>query len=231
MNIIGVNVSVLKIFLALIAGWILGLEREGKHKSIGLDTCVIISITSCVLTIVSIEFALNPYQGTFFNSADPMRLASQIISGIGFIGAGVIFRRRDEDVISGLTTAAIVWTAAGFGIAIGAGYYLEVVLGIGLVYFAINFIPSIMRKFGPSSLREEKIYLVIDVDSKTPIDNVVKEIEGFMNEIEDVKINGSKTSYQIGMFCFIDDVETSIYSKYENIKKIKGINKIEITII
>lgn len=232
LKIVGIETSILKIFLALIAGLILGLEREGKHKSIGLDTCVIISITSCLLTIVSIEFALSTYKDTFFYRADPMRLASQIVSGIGFLGAGVIFRRRDDDVISGLTTAAIVWTAAGFGIGIGAGYYFEVGLGIGLVYIVVNFIPSIMRKFGPSALKEEKIYLIVDVDSDALIDTVVKEVESFMNGIENVKIKGDKDSYQIGMFCFIDDDEEgSIFSKYDKIRKVPGVNKIEITIV
>ncbi len=79
-----------------------------------------------------------------------MRLASQIVSGIGFIGAGVIFR-RDDDIISGLTTAAIVWTASGFGIAIGLGYFLEVALALVLVHFTVQFLPSIMRKVGPAS--------------------------------------------------------------------------------
>lgn len=130
----------------------MGLEREDKHKSLGLKTCTVISITSCLLTIVSIEFALNAYKGTHFSGADPMRLPAQIISGIGFLGAGVIFQRGD-DIISGLTTAAIIWTAAGFGIAIGAGYYLEVALGLILVHFTVRFIPSIMRKIGPASLK------------------------------------------------------------------------------
>lgn len=78
MKIDGMEIVLFKLFLAALVGLILGLEREGKHKSLGLKTCVVISITSCLLTIVSVEFALNPYRGFTFTGADPMRLASQI---------------------------------------------------------------------------------------------------------------------------------------------------------
>lgn len=181
------------------------------------------------MRIVSIEFLLNPYKGTFFYESDPMRLASQIVSGIGFIGAGVIFRRRNDDVISGLTTASIVWTAAGFGIAIGAGYYLEVILGLGLVYIVVNFIPSILQKIGPSSLKEDKVYLIVYVDSSILIDQAVEKIKGFMNQVENIKIKGDKDNHQISMFCYFDSEEGNIFSKYDEIKKIDGVNQVEIT--
>ena len=223
----GIEIMVLKLFLASVAGLILGLERESKHKSLGLKTCVIISITSCLLTIVSIEFALNPYKGTLFTGADPMRLASQIVTGVGFLGAGVIFR-RDNDVISGLTTAAIVWTAAGFGIAIGVGYYLEVVLGIVLIHLTVNFLPFIMRKIGPASLKKQEVSLRVYIDSTIPIDRVVEEIESFIINIENIKIKGEGNSHRLDMSCFIDDKD-SIFSQYQNIRKITGVNQVEIT--
>ena len=224
----GVKFMILKLFLAAIAGLILGLERESKHKALGLKTCVVISITSCLLTIVSIEFALNSYKGTFFTGADPMRLPSQIVSGVGFLGAGVIFR-RDNDVISGLTTAAIVWTASGFGIAIGVGYYLEVVLGIGLIHLTVNFLPFIMRKIGPASLKEQEINLSVYIDSSVMIDMVVKEIEKSMISIENIKIKGDNNDHLLDMICFIDDNKGNIFSQYDNIRKISGVTKVEIT--
>lgn len=223
-----IKIMTLKLFLASITGLILGLERESKHKSLGLKTCVVISITSCLLTIVSIEFALNSYKGTLFTGADPMRLASQIVSGVGFLGAGVIFR-RDNDVISGLTTAAIVWTASGFGIAIGVGYYLEVILGIILIHVTVNFLPFIMRKIGPATLREQEVYLTFYVDSLVLINKVVEEIEEFMINIENVKIKSDGEGHRLEMRCFIDDEKGSVFSQYDNIRKIKGVNHVEIT--
>lgn len=226
--IVDIGFMMLKLFLATVAGLILGLERESKHKSLGLKTCVVISITSCLLTIVSIEFVLSPYKGTFFTGADPMRLPSQIVSGIGFLGAGVIFR-RDNNVISGLTTAAIVWTASGFGIAIGVGYYLEVMLGLGLIHLTVNFLPFIMRIIGPASLKEQEVHLEVYVDSTILIDTVVEEIETFMISIEKLKIKGNGDGHRLDMRCVIDDEEGSVFSEYDNIRKITGVNKVEIT--
>ena len=228
MKIDGIEIVILKLFLAAIVGLVLGLEREAKHKPLGLKTCVVISITSCLLTIVSIEFIVNSYKGTFFTGADPMRLASQILSGVGFLGAGVILR-RDNNIIYGLTTAAIVWTASGFGIAIGAGYYLEVALATGLIYLTVTFLPYIMRKIGPIALKEQEIYLRVYIDPLVLIDKVVEEIEGHVISIENVKIKSDADNQSLDMRCFIDDKKGSIFSRYDKIRKITGINKMEIT--
>ena len=224
----GTGVVLLKLFLAAIAGLILGLEREAKHKPLGLKTCVVISIASCLLTIVSIEFALlNSYKDSLYTGGDPMRLASQIVSGVGFLGAGVILR-RDNNVISGLTTAAIIWTASGLGIAIGVGYYLEAALSIGLIYIAVNFLPFIMLKIGPTSLKEQKAYLRVCVDSTVLIDAVVKEIETFMISVENVKIKGDGDCHRIDMHCYIGEKD-SIFFQYDKIINIIGVTQVEIT--
>ncbi len=86
-----------------------------------------------MLTIVSITSAEHYAELASNIRTDPMRLAAQVISGVGFIGAGVILHRRD-DAISGLTTAAIVWASAGIGIACGAGFYLYALLVTLLFY-------------------------------------------------------------------------------------------------
>lgn len=228
MKISGIEVTIFKLFLALVSGLVLGLEREDKHKSLGIKTCVVISITSCLLTIVSIGFSLHPYKDSFFTGADPMRLASQIVSGIGFLGAGVIFQRGD-DVISGLTTAAIVWTASGFGIAIGAGYYLEVSLSLILVHFAVKFMPSIIRKIGPASLREQEIYLKVYIEANVPIAMVAEKIKESLVNSENVQIKGDSKGQWIDMRGFIDDKKGSIFCQYDKMKKIKGVREIEIT--
>lgn len=222
-----IEMMILKLLLALVVGLVLGLERAGKHKSLGIKTCVVIAITSCLLTSVSIEFVLNSYKGTLFTGADPLRLASQIVSGIGFIGAGVIFR-RDDDIISGLTTAAIVWTASGFGIAIGLGYFLEVALALVLVHFTVQFLPSIMRKVGPASLKEQEVYLKVYVEPNFLIDKIAEKIEGLVISVENVQINSDEKGQCIDMRCFIDDEKGSIFTQYEKIRHIKGVSKIEI---
>lgn len=153
---------------------------------------------------------------------------SQIVSGVGFLGAGVIFR-RDDDVISGLTTAAIVWTASGFGIAIGAGYYLEVIFGVILVHFTVKLLPSIMRKIGPASLKQQEIYLKVYIEFNVPIEIVAEKIEKLVISIENIKIKGDEKGQWIDMRCFIDDKKGNVFSQYEKIREINGVSQIQIT--
>ena len=132
-----------KILTAFALGGIIGLERESKGKPVGFKTCVIISVASCILTMVSIQSAEYYTEISENIRSDPMRLAAQIISGVGFLGAGVILHGRD-DVISGLTTAAIVWASAGIGIACGASFYLHALLATALFLLAIKISPFIL---------------------------------------------------------------------------------------
>ena len=113
LNIIGsfINYEVLiKLGICACLGLVIGLEREIKRKPLGLKTSLVISIVACLLTIVSIDTAYQPHHTDYDVNItmDPLRLAAQIVSGIGFLGAGVILR-RGNDSISGLTTAAIIW--------------------------------------------------------------------------------------------------------------------------
>lgn len=228
MMIAEIGIVILKLSLAAVAGLVLGLEREAKHKALGLKTCVVIAIASCLLTIVSIEFALNSYKNILFTGADPMRLAAQIVTGVGFLGAGVILR-RESNVISGLTTAAIVWAASGFGIGIGAGYYLEVAISLTLIGLTVSFLPFIMRNIGPSSLKEQEVFLSVYIDANVLIATVVEQIEALMNSIENIKIKGCEKGHQLDMHCFIDDEKGSIFSRYDKIRKITGVKQVEVT--
>ena len=121
-----------KMAFAMVLGGIIGLERELKAKPVGVKTCMIIAVTTCVLTIVSIQSAEHYAQVSENIRTDPMRLAAQVISGIGFLGAGVILRKHN-DAISGLTTAAIIWAAAGIGIASGAGFYFDAIIATFMI--------------------------------------------------------------------------------------------------
>lgn len=228
LEIEGIEIVILKLSLAVLVGLVLGLEREAKHKPLGLKTCVVISITSCLLTLVSIEFVLNSYKGIFFTGADPLRLPAQIVSGVGFLGAGVILR-RDNNIIYGLTTAAVVWTVSGLGIAIGAGFYLEAGIATGLIYLTLRFLPFIVRKIGPRSLKEQEVYLRVYVENDVQIDSIVEKIKAYVNSIENVKIQGGRDGHWIDMRCFIDEKKDSIFSQYDKIIEITGIIQIEIT--
>lgn len=218
---------ILKLSLAAITGLILGLERESKHKPLGLKTIVVISIASCILTIVSIQAAFDTHEGQQFMRADPMRLAAQIISGVGFLGAGVILR-RSNDAISGLTTAAIVWAASGFGIAIGAGYYFEVAIGVTLLFGSVSFLPYVMKKYGPSSLREQEMRLNIYVRSDVNIHDFISDVEEIVNEIKETRIRGTKEGQKLTLLCTIDDGPQVLFEKYSIIRNLSGVTRTEV---
>lgn len=107
------NEIIFKLCFAALLSLIIGIERELKKKPIGLKTSIVIATFSCLLTYISIESAYNtnPHNGINI-TMDPLRLAAQIVSGIGFLGVGVILH-KGNDSITGLTTAAMIWGAGG----------------------------------------------------------------------------------------------------------------------
>lgn len=117
----------LKLGLAVLLGGVIGLEREISGKPAGLRTNILICVGAALLTDVSITIVRGP-TGAYIG--DPSRLAAQIITGIGFIGAGTIMQA--SGTITGLTSAATIWVVCAIGITVGAGFYLEAV-GAGLV--------------------------------------------------------------------------------------------------
>ncbi|NLU10164.1 MAG: MgtC/SapB family protein [Tepidanaerobacter acetatoxydans] len=117
---------VFRLVLAVIAGGLIGLEREVKSRPAGLRTHILVTIGSALVTLVS---------ANGFTSGDPARIAAQVVSGIGFLGAGTII--RDGSDIRGLTTAASVWVSGCIGVAIGAGYYLGGIVTCLLVLFCL----------------------------------------------------------------------------------------------
>ncbi|SEQ18414.1 MULTISPECIES: MgtC/SapB family protein [Basfia] len=178
----------LKISIAMCLGAFIGLERELKHKPVGVKTCVIISITTCILTIVSIQSA--EYYAEVSNNirTDPMRLAAQVISGIGFLGAGVILR-KNNDAISGLTTAAIIWAAAGIGIATGAGFFFDAIIATLMILVAIRLSPYVMKL--AHHRRQEKdieVSFTFHLASIQAIGNITELFMSHQCKIEDIAI-------------------------------------------
>jgi putative Mg2+ transporter-C (MgtC) family protein len=107
------------VLLAALLGLLVGLERKGGPRGAGSRTFSLICMGSALFTVLSIH--------GFSGSDTPERLAAQIVTGIGFIGAGVIWRER-RDIIHGITTAAGIWVAAGIGISVALGFYLLAVV-------------------------------------------------------------------------------------------------------
>ena len=151
----------LKILLAAMLGGIIGMERELAHKEAGLRTNILIAIGSTLLTILSFKIS------AMGQGADPARLTAQIVSGIGFLGAGAIIQARFA--VHGLTTAATIWTVAAIGIAVGSGFYLVaftvtifVVIVLTVFRFFIAYLEKQKQTFVYLITTEEKASLLVN---------------------------------------------------------------------
>lgn len=133
----------MRLSVAAFLGGVVGLERQQRHKSAGLRTHILVSLGSCLIMLISYKLYAG-VQG--LTNADPARLAAQVVSGIGFLGAGTIM--KEGLTIKGLTTAASLWVVAGVGLAVGAGYYVGAVATTVLSVLALTFLPRFERLYG-----------------------------------------------------------------------------------
>ncbi len=185
----------LKLCLALFLGMLIGIDRQLRHKPLGLKTVMVICVASCLVTIVSIQ-SFYKFASPTFNAMDPMRLTAQIVSGVGFLGAGVILRRQN-DVISGLTSAAMIWAASGLGIAVGVGFIFEAFIAVVLLIIAVNVLPPLIKAVGPTVLRQRDLSVKIVMEPNYRMTELIKAIEQKgqgLNETEksEIKIRNIK---------------------------------------
>jgi putative Mg2+ transporter-C (MgtC) family protein len=134
---------VARLFLAAFLGSLIGLEREERDKSAGLRTHMMVCVGSALFMIVSI-YGFDEVQGREDTTFDPSRVAAQVVTGIGFLGAGIIIFRREA--VRGLTTAAGVWSVAGVGLAVGGGLYVTSVVATGVIMLVLAGLGPIEAK-------------------------------------------------------------------------------------
>ncbi len=133
-----------KIGLIILLSGIIGLDRELRHKPAGAKTHILVGIGSTIFMLVSIYIYMQ-YMGT--TQVDPGRIAAQVVTGIGFLGAGTIIQSGGS--VLGLTTAASLWSVAGIGLAVGCGMYqLAVIVTVAILFvlFVTNKISEIIEK-------------------------------------------------------------------------------------
>ena len=127
---------IVRILCAAVFGGLLGLEREIKNRAAGLRTYMLVCVGACLIMVT------NQYIFQTFNASDPVRMGAQVVSGIGFLGAGTIVITRHRQ-IKGLTTAAGLWAAAGVGLALGVGFYEAAVAGALAIFVVITLLQKL----------------------------------------------------------------------------------------
>lgn len=130
-----------RIVIAAIMGGLIGMEREVNNRPAGLRTHVLVTLGATLIMLISIDGF--DYPG--IERVDPSRIAAQVVSGIGFLGAGTIMVRKNS--IDGLTTAASLWVSAGIGLAIGVGYYLGAIVTGGIVLLTLASLGFFEKRF------------------------------------------------------------------------------------
>ena len=120
---------VLRLFLASASGAAIGYQRKRAGKPVGMRTYILITLGAALFTIVSVF--------GFAGAVDPSRVAAGVVVGIGFIGAGVIFRGPRNGEVTGLTTAASMWAAAAVGLAVGSGLYVISIVATLLIVISL----------------------------------------------------------------------------------------------
>lgn len=125
----------IRLLLAITWGGLIGLERQYHHKPAGFRTMIMISIGSCLFSLLSVLLE-NPESGT--------RIAANVVTGIGFLGAGVIFRSANR--VNGITTAAAIWAVAAVGMSIGTGFYFIASIASLLIFSVLAVLPLVEMK-------------------------------------------------------------------------------------
>jgi putative Mg2+ transporter-C (MgtC) family protein len=157
--------DVIKLFAAFAIGATLGAEREYHDKSAGMRTLILICVGSTLFTIFSTRIA---------GTGDPGRIAAQIVSGVGFLGAGVILQRRGQ--IRGLTTASTVWIAAALGIGVGVGYILFTALAAVVAIYSLSVLPHVERVL--ERARMYRVYKVVMILDEAKVEALLNMIRG-----------------------------------------------------
>ena len=212
---------IIRIFASVLIGGLIGMERELKSRPAGLRTYMVVCLGACLIMLT------NQYIFQAIGTGDPVRMGAQVVSGIGFLGAGTIMVTRRNQV-KGLTTAAGLWTAAGVGLAIGIGFYEAAIAGgvaVFLVMTTIQFIDkNVQRK---SKMLEVYVELKDDCQLGAFLRNL-REKDITIMDIQQEQSGDVETQHVRAYFAFLKlKKRTSHIEVLEEIGSIPGVHYLE----
>ena len=168
----------LRLIMAMICGGAIGLERGLKNRPAGMRTYMLVSVGSCLVMLT------NQYLFQVSQAGDPMRLGAQVVSGIGFLGAGTIVVTRHNQ-IKGLTTAAGLWASAGVGLALGVGFYEAALTAAFVVFFVLTG----LQRWDDKLHRNTKVMeIYMELDETVGLSTLVKALREMDVEINNVQM-------------------------------------------
>ena len=210
----------LRVFLALVIGGLLGVERGKKNRPAGFRTYMLVCLGSVLVMLT------NQYIFQQFNVSDPVRMGAQVVSGIGFLGAGTIVT-TNKSQIKGITTAAGLWAAACSGLAIGAGFYEGAVIG----GFAVFIVMSLMKRMDDYIHKNSRVIdIYLEYSSDGLFSTFLEAVRGNQFEIVDIQISRNKFMENIRL-CTVLNVKSLVKRTHaemiEIISEIPGVEHVE----
>ena len=201
-NITPVDVSALqldyldiltRLICAMVVGTVIGIEREYTHRPAGLRTHILVTLGSCAVMITG-QLIFAQYR-PFGATSDPARLAAQVISGVGFLGAGTIMREGVNG--KGLTTAASLWAVACLGIAAGGGYYEVALIGMVLMYITLTLLEVFQNLLLKGAKRHNKDFTITVEDVSAGINAINLHASNNSCKVSNISIETTDSGAQI----------------------------------
>lgn len=209
-----------RIAVAVVLGGIIGLERGLKNRPAGLRTYMLVCVGACLIMVT------NQYIYQVFGTGDPVRMGAQVVSGIGFLGAGtIVVTKRNQ--IKGLTTAAGLWAAAAVGLSVGIGLYEAAVIGGGVIFIVLSLIHNWDNKMRQNS---KMVEIYVELTQATNLGDFLRKIREMDLEIESIQteqesvVEEGKRSYIIMLKA---KRKRNHEILYQNIRDIEGVDYVE----
>ena len=221
----------LRLLLSLVVGGVIGLERERSNQAAGLRTHVLISLGSSLIMIVSLTMvaAGAPPEGAgatvTLRGGDPGRIAAQVVSGVGFIGAGTIMRFGGS--VRGLTTAASIWIAAALGLSIGGGLYFVSAVGTAIALFTLTTLNRVEKRMFP-----DRTYKMLEVnvrDKRISTDAIIPILRKHRIQVSNVDVTQAIEKQTVKMRFLVKIAEdTDLRALYDEINEIDNVYQVKL---
>lgn len=208
-------VTLFRLLLACLLGGVIGLERESSARPAGFRTHVLVCLGATLITMMSI---------TAFPDSESARVAAQIVSGIGFLGAGTIM--REGLTVRGLTTAASLWVVAGIGIATGAGYYWSAIIATLLVFVALTTLAALEPLF----IRKSRLKTVVVEAFNRPglLGEIGMILGSCLIDIESVKVESGDNNDVCLTLMVRWPLNVEMGTIVKELKEIEDVNNVEV---
>ncbi len=212
-----IGIIIIKLVLAVLLGGIIGIEREHKHRPAGLRTHILVCVGACLTMMISSFMVADGL------TTDVSRLGAQVISGIGFLGAGTILREGDR--VRGLTTAATLWAIACVGLAIGIGYYAGAIAAALIMLIVLRVLGIIMRKRNGEGLIT--IHVIAENNTET-VANILSVIHIYCAEIKNIDFTATEDEKNVSMVLTVMMRQGKMHEELSaSLIGLEGVNKVD----